>query len=60
MPATSNQDIVPQLCGGYQVRGQSKGAPFVMSRSGMQSGIGRERDRGGEKKKQKTEQDGTG
>lgn len=56
MPATSNQDIVPQLCGGYQVRGQSKGAPFVMSCSGTQCRIDRKWDRGGEKE-QKMELD---
>lgn len=54
MPATSNQDIVPHLCGGYRVRGQSKGAPFVMSHSGMQSASDGERDRG------EKEQDRTG
>lgn len=49
MSATSNQDIVPDLRGGYQVRGQSEEAPFVMSHSEMQSGADRKRDRGEEK-----------
>lgn len=46
MPATSNQDIAPELCGGYQVRGQSKGSTYVMSCSGNWSRVDRECDRG--------------